>query len=115
MCLGRLAACLGVAALVLGLAPAPGVGAPEPAGWVTDRVRFEPVAAPLTVAGSGDYRGVIELRGAGRAVAVINEVGLDDYVKGVSEVPVRWPIEAQKAQAIAARTYALYQMAHRPK
>ena len=115
MCLGRLAAFLGVCALVLGLAPASAARAAGPPGWVTDRVRFEPVGAPLSVAGSGDYRGVIELRGAGRAVAVINELGLDDYVKGVSEVPVRWPIEAQKAQAIAARTYALYQMAHRPK
>ncbi|MEY2477122.1 MAG: stage sporulation protein [Actinomycetota bacterium] len=104
----------GLCALVLGLAPARVATAATPPGWVTDRVRFEPVDGPLSVAGTGDYRGVIELRAAGRAVAVVNEVGLDDYVKGISEVPVRWPIEAQKAQAIAARTYALYQMAHRP-
>ena len=100
-------------ALVLALVPSSPAGAAAPGGWVTDRVRFEPVDAPLTVPGTGDYKGVIELRAAGRAVAVINELGLDDYVKGISEVPVRWPLEAQKAQAIAARTYALHQMANR--
>jgi hypothetical protein len=39
---------------------------------------------------------------------VINEVGFEDYVKGISEVPAGWPVEALRAQAIAARTYALW-------
>ena len=114
MCPGRSAVFWVGCALVLGLVPSPPAGATAPGGWVTDRVRFEPVDAPLTVPGTGDFKGVIELRAAGGAVAVVNELGLDDYVKGISEVPVRWPIEAQKAQAIAARTYALHQMANRP-
>jgi stage II sporulation protein D len=40
---------------------------------------------------------------------VINSVGLDDYLQGVvpAESPASWPIEALKAQAIAARTYAI--------
>ncbi len=58
------------------------------------------------------YRGRIEvftnLRGN---LTVVNELGLEDYVKGVvaNELsPGGYPaIEAQKAQAIAARTYAL--------
>lgn len=33
--------------------------------------------------------------------------GLDDYVKRIYEVPDNWPIEVLKAQAIAARSYAL--------
>lgn len=42
-------------------------------------------------------------------LATVNEVGLDDYVKGVvpGEVPTSWHPEALKAQAVAARTYAL--------
>ena len=98
------------------LAPVPsraGVVAARP-GWTVDRVRFEPLDAPLGVAGVGDYKGVLELARAGGGVAVVDEVGLDDYVKGISEVPVSWPAEAQKAQAIAARTYALWQMQRRP-
>ncbi len=41
---------------------------------------------------------------------VINDVDLDSYLKGVlsAELFPRWQIEAYKAQAIAARTYALY-------
>ncbi|MGH7246361.1 MAG: SpoIID/LytB domain-containing protein [Candidatus Levyibacteriota bacterium] len=33
--------------------------------------------------------------------------GLDDYVKRIYEVPDNWPMEALKAQAIAARSYVL--------
>ncbi|WNX86556.1 SpoIID/LytB domain-containing protein [Agathobaculum sp. NTUH-O15-33] len=42
-------------------------------------------------------------------VAVINYVGLEDYVKGVLpyEVSADWPIEALKAQAVCARSFAL--------
>ena len=59
-------------------------------------------------------------RGTYRLVAVspgrfdvINDVDLDSYLKGViaREMPSRWDIEAYKAQAIAARTYALYEVA----
>ncbi|HET7727577.1 MAG TPA: SpoIID/LytB domain-containing protein [Candidatus Limnocylindrales bacterium] len=39
---------------------------------------------------------------------VINEVGLDDYLRGVVpvEMPASWPAAALRAQAIAARSYA---------
>ena len=41
----------------------------------------------------------------------INEVGLEDYLYQVvpSEMPITWPLEALKSQAIAARTYAVAQ------
>lgn len=44
---------------------------------------------------------------------VVNVLDLESYVKGVlyHEVPHRWPLNAIKAQAIATRTYALYQVA----
>ncbi|MCX5681604.1 MAG: SpoIID/LytB domain-containing protein, partial [Candidatus Omnitrophica bacterium] len=57
------------------------------------------------------FRGEIDLVKdmVGNLIA-INIVDLEQYVKGVlaHEVSDRWPLEAIKAQAVAARTYALY-------
>jgi stage II sporulation protein D len=61
--------------------------------------------------GSGAYRGSLELRpsASGHGLTAVNAAGLDSYVKGVvpGEVPSGWPAEALKAQAVAARSYAL--------
>lgn len=48
-------------------------------------------------------------RVGGGHLTVVNMVRLDDYVKGVvpHEMSTSWPIEALKAQAVCARTYAL--------
>jgi stage II sporulation protein D len=58
------------------------------------------------------FRGVFEVRGGeGDTITVVNVVNLEDYLKGVvpNELsPQGFPqIEALKAQAVAARTYAL--------
>lgn len=44
-------------------------------------------------------------------IFVVNHIDIEEYLCGVlyHEVSHRWPIEVLKAQAIAARTYALYQ------
>ena len=58
------------------------------------------------------YRGRFELTVAeGDTFLAINEVSLEDYLRQVvpSEMPVTWPLEALKAQAVAARTYAVAQ------
>src|SRR5215217_6757046 len=58
----------------------------------------------------GTYRGALEFRGGTfGGVNAINALPVDEYVKGVIplESPASWPIEALKAQAVAARTYAL--------
>ena len=65
---------------------------------------------PLTLGGAGQYRGAMELRPAQfGGLNAINALGLEDYVRGVvsAESPASWPIEALKAQAVAARTYAI--------
>lgn len=51
---------------------------------------------------------------SGGKLNVINVVGLEEYVKGVItfEMSPSWPAEALKAQAVCARTYALYQHKH---
>ncbi|MES1194072.1 MAG: SpoIID/LytB domain-containing protein [Solirubrobacterales bacterium] len=58
---------------------------------------------------NGSYRGALELRAIGGRLQAINALGLEDYVRGVisAESPSTWPIEALKAQAVAARTYAV--------
>jgi stage II sporulation protein D len=58
------------------------------------------------------FRGSVDiLRKDNMKVMVINKVPLEEYLYGVlyNEISHRWPIEAIKAQAIAARTFALYQ------
>jgi stage II sporulation protein D len=57
----------------------------------------------------GRYRGDLELRPGALGVSAINAVALEDYVRGVvaGEVPASWPVEALRAQAVAARTYAI--------
>ena len=54
------------------------------------------------------------LRFPGGMINVINVVDLEDYVKGVItyEMSSSWPQEALKAQAICARTFAVYQTKH---
>ena len=59
---------------------------------------------------SGRYRGTMVLRpGALGGVTAINTLPIDDYVQGVvpGEVPSSWDPNALRAQAVAARTYAL--------
>jgi stage II sporulation protein D len=68
---------------------------------------FTPGTTALQLGGRG-YRGTLRVTG-GKAVRVVNSVGLEQYLWGVvpSEMPDRWPAEALKSQAIVARTYAL--------
>ncbi len=57
------------------------------------------------------YRGSVEIWNTATGLQVINQVALEDYVRGVMKVEADpdWPIEALKAQAVVARTYALYE------
>ena len=110
---GRWLAVVSVAALGAGLAPAAPAaaapGGPAPAGgWVASRVRFEPLdpgATGLSADGGPGHRGALELAAGG---SVIVELPVDDYVRGIQEVPLTWPAAALQAQAIAARTFALH-------
>ncbi len=55
------------------------------------------------------FRGKLELVSQGAFLRVVNVVPLESYLQGVvaGEVPFSWPAEALKAQAVAARAYAL--------
>jgi hypothetical protein len=109
-----------LSATVITGSPAWAAGGEQASMAIAGVVRFEPLTATggperplergggLTVAGTGSYRVAIEVRPNGRGVAVVNDVGLEEYVRGIDEVPPSWPAAALQAQAIAARTYAAH-------
>lgn len=61
-----------------------------------------------------EYNGKIEVFKANAGLFVVNEVPIEEYVKSVvkAEVGDNWPMEALKAQAVAVRTYAIYNILH---
>jgi stage II sporulation protein D len=65
------------------------------------RLNLKPIPGRLTILPHGKHK--ISLQ-------VIADIDLESYVRGVvpAEMPKSWPLEALKAQAIAARTFALY-------
>jgi stage II sporulation protein D len=59
---------------------------------------------------SGLYRGALEIRSvSSHGVMAVNSLPIDEYVQGVvpGEMPSSWAVEALRAQAVAARSYAL--------
>ncbi|HUR18279.1 MAG TPA: SpoIID/LytB domain-containing protein [Acidimicrobiales bacterium] len=63
------------------------------------------VAVP---ARSQRYRGVVQVAGGGGSLRLVNHVDVEQYLRGMGEVrDPKWPAAALRAQAIAARTYAL--------
>jgi len=75
-------------------------------------IEVAPAKSPAVWVDGHQYRGLVRIhrQGTGRVTAV-NVLPLEDYVASVvdSEMPAAFPDEARKAQAIIARTYALYQ------
>src|SRR5919109_4855837 len=69
---------------------------------------FAPATPQLELA-DRPYRGQIQVTAAGAKLQAVNVVGLEPYLDGVvpSEMPHTWAPEALKAQAVAARSYAL--------
>jgi stage II sporulation protein D len=70
-------------------------------------LRFVPGTTPLWLA--HPWRGDLIVAAKGRSLSVVNAVPVEAYVRGVvsNEMPHNWPLEALKAQAVAARSYAL--------
>jgi stage II sporulation protein D len=78
----------------------------------SSEIRVVPLpGSQLRLDGKG-YRGDMVVTLDKGALRVVNHVKAEDYVAGVlgGEVPLKWPDAALKAQAIAARTYALFHM-----
>jgi stage II sporulation protein D len=64
---------------------------------------------PLVFIGDRWYRGDLEIRVLEGRIVGVNLVPLEEYLYGVvpAEMPSNWPLESLKAQAVAARTYAV--------
>jgi len=58
------------------------------------------------------YRDRLVIQAKGSRCVIINALDLEKYIAGViaKEMSPSWPLEALKAQAIASRSYALFQM-----
>ena len=67
---------------------------------------------PLVGLGRRRYRGLVRVLPEGDRLQAVNLLGLEHYLASVvgSEMPASWPAEALRAQAVAARTYALAQL-----
>lgn len=76
---------------------------------VGHRVTLEPTSGELVTWQGKRYRGAIRFVAKGDRLRVINVVDLETYLRGVvpAEMQASWPLEAVKAQAVAARTYTL--------
>ncbi|MDX2231484.1 MAG: SpoIID/LytB domain-containing protein [Leptolyngbyaceae cyanobacterium bins.349] len=72
-------------------------------------VWIDPSPTGVTFIGDRGYRGRILIASNGSGMWVVNYVNLQQYLYSVvgSEVSPSWPMEALKAQAVAARSYAL--------
>ena len=83
------------------------------ADWL-DVVPASPTA--LATLGGRRYRGSLRLLRAGGGLSAINLLDVEDYLPGVlaGELPRGWAAEAYKAQAVASRTFVLWEKARRP-
>jgi len=73
---------------------------------------IKPLDDSLIQVGGVYYRGVFEIISSSSGMTVINTLTLEEYLYSVvsAEAPQGWPLESLKAQAIAARSFAVYQM-----
>ena len=79
----------------------------------TKSVLIKPADTDAIVIDDRKFRGDIQIiKKDNLNLWVINHIELEDYIKGIlyHEASHFWPMEALKAQAVACRTYAVYQM-----
>ena len=80
-------------------------------GIEVDEIHLVPrTKAAVIYAGRKPYRGSLEVKWRAPGLMVVNTLDLEAYLYGVvpKEAPTQWEMAALRAQAIVARTYALY-------
>ena len=81
--------------------------------WAGRGFSIEPSEPRDLYLGDSRFRGSVSIfKAPNDLMYAVNRVDIEDYLYGVlhHEVAHWWPMEALKAQAVAARTYAFYQM-----
>ena len=107
--------CLALTFVSLLPSPAAGQARKRELGAAVAPLRLVPTGNdPLSVDGLHRYFGSIEIGSASDGLVISNRLPLERYLLGLAEVPLTWPYEALKAQAVAARTYALFTLAQPP-
>ena len=78
-------------------------------GLGTNSIRITPKIDGYLCVKKAWYRGDFVITNMWNGITLINDLELEDYLKGVvpSEMPPKWNEEALRAQAIAARSYAV--------
>lgn len=86
---------------------------------VSDWLRFVPLRKSVITIDNEkissqyrQFRGIITMRRSSLSnnVWMVNDLELEDYLRGLAEVPDTWPLEARKAQLVTGRTFAVYRM-----
>ena len=83
------------------------------ASYSTTQIEISPEQSPAILINGHLYRGKIRLfRRTDGKVSAVNVLPIEEYLASVvdSEMPAKFPEAARRAQAIVARTYALYQI-----
>ncbi len=75
-------------------------------------LRLEP-AGEFIYIGGRPYRGSLMVHADAGHLMVVDELYLESYLVGIinNEISSKWPVESIKAQAVIARTYAIFQRA----
>ncbi len=78
---------------------------------ISSKIVLKSGKPPLYLNGK-PYRGIFELHSKNNSAFVVNVLKIDEYLLSVipCEIPSGWEMEALKAQAVAARTYAYYHL-----
>ena len=81
----------------------------------TDEIAIRPDSEGFVSAKNRWYRGFFIIKNINGLLVLINKVDIELYIQGVvpAEMPSSWQYEAHKAQAIAARSYALANLGKR--
>lgn len=87
------------------------------------RVNGSQTSLPAVYRSSGEfinlngrpYRGFLTIEGGKDSLMVVNELPLEAYIAGIinNEISSKWPKSVVMAQAVVARTYAVYQKKRR--
>lgn len=79
--------------------------------WQAGQIWIQPSGDGYVWIGDRWYRGRVQVVPTGKGLTAVNYVDLEQYLYSVlgAEMSCSWPLEALKAQAVAARSYALKQ------
>lgn len=82
----------------------------------SNMIKFSPKFMMIKIDGRM-FRGEIEVWLNDGKMTIVNDLFIEDYVRGVinKEAIPSWPLEAKKTQAVLARTFAVFQKMNNPR